>query len=157
ARREIATLKGHTGAVGGMAFSPDGQTLATGSDDKTVRLWSLAPGRRPGVLQGRTGWAFSALAFSPDSRLLAAGGHDDKVRLWDVATEQEIAILSGHRRPVMCVAFSPDGKILATGSGVWNQPEAPGELIAWDTKTRREIAHLKQEHALFSVAFSPDG
>jgi WD40 repeat protein len=85
AQRPFARLAGHEDVILCLAFSPDGQLLATGSRDRTVRLWDVTTGRPRAVLTGHTGSVFS-LAFSPDGRRLASGGFDMTVRLWDLTT-----------------------------------------------------------------------
>ena len=78
------TLKGHTTHVRSVAFSPDGKTLASGSYDKTIKLWNVASGKNTATLNGHTGWVIS-VAFSPDGKTLATGSTDGSVKLWDVA------------------------------------------------------------------------
>ncbi len=122
---ELSHLQGHTGSVLSVAFSPDGQMLASGSLDDTIILWDVATGRPIG--QPLTGHTYRVLsvAFSPDGQMLASGSLDGTIILWDVATGRPIGqFLTGHTYRVLSVAFSPDGQTLASGSlnGVilWN-------------------------------------
>ena len=113
ARPGIAALTGHTDRIHSMTFSPDGNTLVTGSYDGTVRLWDVATHRQIGApLAGHDGEIYS-VAFSPDGKVVASGADDGMVRLWDVATHRQIgAPLAGHDDEINSVAFSPDGKTL---------------------------------------------
>ena len=153
ARPGIAALTGDTDRIHSMAFSPDGNTLVSGSYDGTVRLWDVAAHRQiGGPLAGHDGQIYS-VAFSQDGRVVASGAEDGTVRLWDVATHRQIGgPLAGHDGEIYSVAFSPDGKVVASGAD-------DGMVRLWDVATHRQIGAPPPGHdgEINSVAFSPDG
>jgi WD40 repeat protein len=109
------TLKQHSNRVAALAFSPDGQTLASGSYDQTVRLWEVATGREQASFQGHSDQV-NAVAFASSGRFLVSASHDRTVRLWDLAHRSQYAVFDGHAGAVTSVAFSPDGRWVASGS-----------------------------------------
>jgi chemotaxis protein histidine kinase CheA len=123
-QKQPRTLHGHTSSVTSVAFSPDGQTLASSSTDHTIKLWAAASGQSVRTLQGHTD-AVNSVAFSPDGRTVASGSYDQTIKLWDAATRQNLRTLQDHTGGVNSVAFSPDGRTLASGS-------ADSTIKLWD-------------------------
>ena len=145
----IATLEGHTNRVHSVSFSPDGTMLASGAEDHTIKLWTVAEKTNIATLEGHTDRVRS-VSFSPDGTILASGSHDQTVRLWDVSTKRNIAILEEQKDRISSVAFSPDGTTLA--SGAWD-----ATVRLWDVATRRNIAVFEHTDIIAFVSFSPDG
>jgi WD40 repeat protein len=173
------------GQMCGMAWSPDGKTLATGSPHRTVTVWNAETGKLVATLRGHTGHIF-ALAWSPDGKTLATGADDNLVILWDARSGQARSTLKGHSSRVVDVGWSPDGKTLASGSDdstlLWDlaseKPRATlsgsgprwspdGKQLAtligdtailWEESTATERAKLKgHANDIRCLAWSPDG
>ncbi|CAD8213517.1 unnamed protein product [Paramecium pentaurelia] len=147
---ELYKLEGHTGDVKSVCVSSDGSTLASGSQDKSIRLWDVKTGQQKAKLDAHSS-GVNSVCFSPDCSLLASGSQDKSVFLWDVKTRKKVAKMNSHKDGILSVCFSPDGSLLASGS-------QDKSIILWDVKTRKKIAKIiSHKDGILSVCFSPDG
>ncbi|MXY99877.1 hypothetical protein F4Y93_04220 [Candidatus Poribacteria bacterium] len=143
-----------------LEFSPDGTKLASGSKDKTVRLWDTDTNEQLTILRKHTGWT-NTLAFSPNGEKLASGSTDKTVNLWDTETGKLITTFKGHLNSIAALSFSPDGKTLASASAdgaikFWNTEN--GNLlpinITEHTEWVKAVSFFKDSSTLASVAFN---
>src|SRR5262249_46234179 len=142
--------------VNRVAFSPGGGRLASLSHGK-VLVWDAATGERLGSLGPDGDPNRYGLAYSPDGRLLAVTTEEPAVGLWDVATGHEVRSFRGHTALVKNVAFSPDGRLVASGAGDLVRSD-PGEVKVWEADGGREVYQLRgHTDPIYGVTFSPDG
>jgi len=154
---KIQRIEGHTERVSTVAFDPGGRFFASGSSDKTVRLWDRSSLREVKRFTLDADVVMS-LAFSPDGRLLASASHrvvspftHSTLSVWEVSSGQELRRFSGHTQWVTTIAFSPDGRFLASGSG-------DSTVRLWDVNGGKEMRQLKgHRKGVSSIAFSRDG
>ncbi len=148
--KEKGTIGHHEREIYAVAFSPDGRIIATGSRDKTAKLWDPNTHQELTTLTGHSDSIIS-LAFSPDGKTLVTGSWDRTAKVWDLSTYKVVATLQGHEGTVFSVAFSPDGRTIATGS----QDQS---VILWDAQTFNQLAKFPgSTGSVNSVSFSPDG
>lgn len=152
----LKILKGHTASVNSIAISPDSQTIASGSDDRTVSLWNLKTGKQNFTFFGQAG-EVHAVAISPDSKMLVAGGFDNKITGWQLNTKALFRSFFVRNSPyshlgcISALAFSRDRKILASSSG-------DKTIRIWGGYTG-ELKRTLNGHSetVLSLAITPDG
>ena len=125
---QVRFIDGMPNSVLALAFSPNGTKLASGSKDKTVRLWDTFTNDELATLRKHTD-SIKALAFSPDGKMLASGSADKTVQIWDTATGTHLATFDEHIKGITALTFSPDGRTLASGS-------MDGTIRFWNTTTK---------------------
>jgi WD40 repeat protein len=154
---EYNSLSGHAGEIYSISYSPDGQTLASASSDKTVKIWSK-DGKLLHTLKGHQGNVL-AVAFSPipptplnkggEGGILASRSADNTIKLWQ-SNGKLITTIAEHKATVVSVAFSPDGKILASGS-------ADNTIKLWHKNGKLITTIDSHDSEVKGLAFSPDG
>ena len=149
-RQQIRQIHGHTGQINCLAFSPKGESLATGSQDKTIRFWEVASGTELRRIEAKD--EVSAIAYSPNGKLLAwVGEEDPTIRLVDLVGKKADKLLKGPAGWVYSIAFSRDGKLLASGGH-------GGKIFLWDVNTGKQLRHWQAfGFRVGHLAFSPDG
>ena len=147
------TARGHTENVESLAFQPDRYILASGSEDKTIRIWDMSDPDNPRHLRTLHGHTenVETVAWSPNGRTLASGSDDHTVRLWDPNTGSNFAVLRGHTNGVEPVVWSPNGRMLATGS-------YDDTIRIWNPNTDTTLRILRgHTNDLDALAFHPNG
>ena len=151
-KRPLGELGGHEGPVLDMAFSPAGDTLASGSTDATIALWDVDQRSSLATIDSHEDFV-SSVAFSSDGRRLVSGGWDRVAKVWDIANPTSPRLLStfeGHDDIIRSVAFGPDDKIVASAG-------RDQHIMLWDPDTGQATRDLSAMHAgeVWSVAFDP--
>ncbi|BAY23305.1 serine/threonine protein kinase with WD-40 repeats [Calothrix sp. NIES-2100] len=144
----ILTLSGHTAPVRAIALSPDGQILASGGDDETIKLWNPKTGALIATVNENSD-RVQSLAISPDGQILASASYDKTIKLWNPKTGKLLRTLSGHTNQVRSVFISPDGKTLASTS-------YDKTIKLWNLKTGKLIRSLKPGKVATALVISPD-
>ncbi|MBD2353529.1 hypothetical protein H6G41_02645 [Tolypothrix sp. FACHB-123] len=145
--RVVGTLEGHPTA-NALVISADGQTLVSGGQDKTIKVWELQTLKLKKTLQSDSG-AINALAISPDGKTVVSGSGDGIVRIWDITRDRPQKILKGHSGNVTHVDISADGQTIIS----LDQGKLP-EIKVWDMATGEQKARLPYSHF---DDISPDG
>ena len=147
-----------------LVVARDGSTLAVGCEDGSIDLWDLTTSKRQGTLRVGEGFhqpalSFLHLALSPDGKILAVGTLSGALKLFDARTQNEVAtLLPGGQQAagIDCIAFSPSGRLLATGH--WETLQTPSEVRLWDVPDRKFVRPFRgQKGRVTSLAWSPDG
>jgi len=149
--RSLRTPEGHSDNINSVAWSPDGQILASGSDDQTIRLWDIQTGRYLRTLKGHSSYVAS-IAWSPDGKTLASNSGDKTIRLWNPDTGLQTDILESHISGINSISFSYDGYLLASKSN-------DGTIRFWRIDTCETVAILEEPPSGIwppSLAFHPN-
>ncbi len=144
-------LRGHTGAINRIAWSPDGRYLASPSDDNTIRIWDVSEGKCISILEGHIS-RVNSVAWSPNGNSLVSGSDDNKLYIWgwDLKKAVVFDVLYGHRGRVHSVHWSPDGYQVASGSN-------DKRIIIWDANTKAIVKELQSGYDGWCVKWSPNG
>lgn len=143
-------LRGHEGPVWSVAFAPDSKTVATGSDDKSIRLWDTRDGQEKTILRGQDNYAIGTVVFAHSGKFLVSIDYAGALHVWDVASGKEGPPLPPHTGSSRRMALAPDDKTLAIGNAQ--------NVELWDLKSRTVRQSLQgHKNTVGPVAFAPDG
>jgi WD40 repeat protein len=149
----VVTYRGHQGMVSAVAWSPDGAFIASGGVDKTIQVWEATTGEPICIYRGHTAWVRRGLTWSPDSTTIASGAWDSTVQVWEARSGNTRLTYRGHRGIVYAVAWSLDGKYIASGGG-----EPDKTVQVWEAVTGEHVltyhGHRKSVHG---VMWLPNG
>ncbi len=153
-RNQEKTLIGHSESVRDISFSPDGETLVSGGEDNKLCLWNVKTGQLVKTYEGHTE---KIISVSFNGQTLASASNDE-IWIWDAATGQHERTLTGQIGIVSKVLFSPDGKILASGSQSKSAYAGDNTVLLWNVETGEKIATLDgYPQGVTDLNFSPDG
>lgn len=145
-----STLRGHAQNITRIAWSPDGQIIASPSEDHTIRLWDAKTDQCLHIFSGHTD-IINTIAWSPDGRILASASDDATIKLWSTQAGQDLKTLRGHKAAVTSVAFVPDGQMLVSGS-------SDGTIKLWGTEIGQcQDSWTGLEVTVKNVSYAPDG
>ncbi len=156
--RLLVTFQGHGGPVYSVAFSPDGARLVTASGDGTVRQWDARTGHEIERSYDRHHADVHTAVYSPDGQWVASSGKDRTIRVWRAQDLQDVAVLHGHTHYVFGVAFTADGRRLASVSSGDDNAASADWLRVWDVAPDATLPILRgHTAAIYPMAYSPDG
>lgn len=144
------------GGISSMTFSPDGTTLAAAAYDADVRIWDVRTGALKHIIEDLPVAMFD-VAFSPDGNSLAMAGADRTIHVWDTQSWKSTRTIKGQPEVIAQIRFSPTGSMLLTGGFNERNFQGPASVILWDALSGRKIRTWTAEHAVWSLAFAPDG
>eukprot|EP00505_MAST-04D_sp_SCG-Rhode-Island_P005284 Stramenopile-MAST_4_protein_5284 len=149
-RHQVTTFKGHFDRVTSVSFSPDGASIVSGSEDKTVKVWSVESGECVTTFEGHCNYV-SSVSFSLDGASIVSGSEDNSARVWSLKSGECVTTFTGHSHSVSSVSFSPDGASIVSGS-------RDKTVKVWSVESGECVTTFEGHSSrVMSVSFSPDG